>query len=740
MKRRIIETIFMLSLLLSLSAGVSAADWVQFQGSEAHTGVIDIETPTKAEDAAMYWAVRVQAELGWASAPSHPIIVDDVIVFFANRTIYKLDMTSGEILQEGTLAGVSSWNITMPTYGDGKIYVCLSNGRIQAVDFATLESAWLYQNDRRGQSNCTIAYHDGYVYTGFWNSPKKDADFVCVDAKTGEEVWTLTHSGGFYWAGSYVCDDYLLVGSDDGFGSEGAIVDEQKRTGVLYSVNPKTGEVLDTIDNIYGDIRSTIAMENGTAYFTSEGGSFYGVPVRSDGTFEKESIVEIDLGNTSVSTPAIHNGRAYVGVMGDKGHFEKFGGHFIAVIDLKTQSVAYKCPTAGFNQTSGVLTTAYEDRDGCVYVYFVDNYTPGKIRVIKDRPGQTRMEAAGPYADVLFTPVNLHEEYALCSPIVDEYGTMYFKNDSGYIMALGWNIDHIEVTKQPDKTEYTVGETFDPAGMEVTAYLANGKTRDITKYVEYSEEPLSEDDLDVTVSYSLMMYHDVDDGDNSNDDNRTNQAIYPEYTTVPVEVKEAVTPDPQPNPQPQPDPDPQPDPQPQPQPVNPFTDVRVGAFYYNPVIWAVEKGVTTGTTATTFSPEATCTRGQVVTFLWRASGSPEPTSSRNPFTDVKSGAFYYKAVLWAVEKGITSGTTATTFSPSSPCTRGQVATFLHRSKGTPASGGSNPFTDVKRGAFYYDAVLWAVSANVTAGTSATTFSPTNACTRGQIVTFLYRAE
>ena len=175
---------------------------------------------------------------------------------------------------------------------------------------------------------------------------------------------------------------------------------------------------------------------------------------------------------------------------------------------------------------------------------------------------------------------------------------------------------------------------------------------------------------------------------------------------------------------------------------NPFVDVVEGAFYYDPVLCAVghKPQITNGTDETHFSPGATCTRGQVVTFLWRAAGCPEPTSGSNPFTDVKEGAFYYKAVLWAVEKGITKGTSATTFSPNQGCTRGQVVTFLHRSAGTPAPGSKeHPFTDVKPGAFYYEAVLWAVEKGVTKGTTPTTFSPNATCTRGQIVTFLYRA-
>ena len=168
-------------------------------------------------------------------------------------------------------------------------------------------------------------------------------------------------------------------------------------------------------------------------------------------------------------------------------------------------------------------------------------------------------------------------------------------------------------------------------------------------------------------------------------------------------------------------------------------DVAEDAYYFDPILWAVEKGIAHGMSANTFAPDATCTRGQVVTFLWRASGCPQPQNTDNPFSDVKSGDFFYTAVLWAAEKGITAGTGNGTFDPHAECTRGQVATFLWRAQGSPASGGSNSFTDVAPGAYYYDAVLWAVENGITSGLDATHFGPNAACSRGQIVTFLYRA-
>ena len=178
-----------------------------------------------------------------------------------------------------------------------------------------------------------------------------------------------------------------------------------------------------------------------------------------------------------------------------------------------------------------------------------------------------------------------------------------------------------------------------------------------------------------------------------------------------------------------------------------FTDMPADDnFAHDPIDWAYfhEPQITAGTTATTFSPKNTCTRGQVVTFLWRAVGEPKPENAENPFEDVKEGAYYYDAVLWAVDQGVTTGASPTTFNPNGKCTRGQVVTFLWRAAGEPSVGSDiapqNPFEDVRDDAYYYNAVLWAVNAGVTTGTGPTAFNPGGKCTRAQVVTFLSRAE
>ena len=173
------------------------------------------------------------------------------------------------------------------------------------------------------------------------------------------------------------------------------------------------------------------------------------------------------------------------------------------------------------------------------------------------------------------------------------------------------------------------------------------------------------------------------------------------------------------------------------EPVNPFVDVSGGAYYEDAVLWAVREGITSGTTATTFSPGASCTRAQMVTFLWRAAGSPKASGS-NPFRDVSADTYYYDAVLWAVENGITSGISADAFAPDAMVTRAQTVTFLYRAAGSPAAAPGSSFADVSSDAYYADAVSWAVEKGITSGTAAAAFSPNADCTRAQIVTFLYR--
>lgn len=500
------------------------SSWPNFRGGENNNAVTDAPLPVAADTGTLYWANKIGSGID-SDAVGSPILVDGAIITYASNKLYRVDTITGEILAEGTMDHKSSFSITPPTYANGMVFVALSNGCVQAFNARTLESLWIYYDPLGGQPNCPIAVKDGYLYTGFWNSETGNARFVCLsitDEYPGETMeekcasWFYTAKGGFYWAGAYVGNDFVLVGTDDGDNTC------TERTSRLLLLDTKTGKLLDSWDNLHGDIRSSVVYDSATNayYFTAKGGTFYGMQVSSDLKLTNKWSVALQnsMGGTPMSTssPVVHNGRAYLGVSG-AGQFSAYSGHSITVIDLNSRSIAYSVPTQGYPQTSGLLTTAYEAVNGYTYVYFFDNYTPGKLRILRDRPNQNGPdfvtdENGTNTAYALFTHTGDQAQYAICSPIVDEYGTVYFKNDSAHLMAFGSAIEQMEVTKMPDKTTYIAGEKFDSTGMTVTATYANGMTRDITNYVTYHMDGLTDQDIHFTITFPHVMYHNQEDG------------------------------------------------------------------------------------------------------------------------------------------------------------------------------------------------------------------------------------
>ena len=505
-------------------------DWPLFRKNDENNGVVDVRTPITAEDTVLVWANKL-GEGYSGSAVGSPIIVGGYLYTYSGTTIMKVDKETGLILKTGTMVGGSAFAINCATYAEGMIFIGLANGRVQAFNAETLESLWVYRDALGGQPNCPIAYADGYIYTGFWNQETKQANFACLSVtdedatKTNEAklpTWTYTHNG-FYWAGAYVNSDFVLVTTDDG--AEGYVTGR----GSILSLNPKTGKLIDSLQatNV-GDLRSSVCYDEETEayYFTSKGGDLYQVKVNADGTFTKGSLRRLHLDNgadsasappMSTSTPVIANGRAYIGVSGTS-QFKAYSGHNITVVDLSTFSIAYSVPTMGYPQTSGLLTTAYQNEDGYNYVYFFDNFTPGKLRVIRDMPGMTEVDHSYTTMEtyskngeehtietgyVLFTPDGAQAQYAICSPIVDEEGNIYFKNDSAQLMRLSSRITELEVTQQPDRTTYSKDDTFDATGLKVTAHYANGATKDVSDYLKYTTDPLTTDDTEITIGINL---------------------------------------------------------------------------------------------------------------------------------------------------------------------------------------------------------------------------------------------
>ena len=524
----------------TLQTGLSA-EWADFRGTAYEGGkpvgsaaysnnaAVSRRTPIDAGDGTLLWASKLGAAYSAdgkeesGKGLSSPILADGALIVYAGTSIYRIDPDTGKILREGTMAATSSFSINGPTYYGGMVFVALSGGCVQAFDAVTLEPLWLYQNERGGQPNCPITVRDGYLYTGFWNAETSAADFVCLTVtdelpnETTENktaVWRQTHTGGFYWAGAYAGEEFVVVGSDDG-AAAGKV-----GTSTLYLFDARTGEILDRTA-CRGDIRSSVCYDGEAYSFTTKGGYFYRVRVvKSGGSWKFDGLQELALGGASTSTPVAANGRAYVGVMGS-GQFDAYSGHRIAVIDLASFKIAYTVPTQGYPQTSGLLSTAYED--GCNYVYFIENYTPGKLRVLRDSPtatddtcrtAETSSNGTIRTAYALFTPVGEHAQFAICSPIADANGTLYFKNDSGYLLAFGSAAESLELTAAPKKTEYITGDTLDLTGMQVTATLKNGLQRDVTRLISAPDRALTAADtaLKLTPADGWGTYHNEPSG------------------------------------------------------------------------------------------------------------------------------------------------------------------------------------------------------------------------------------
>ena len=467
------------------------AQWPNFRGNDQSMAIVSAKTPIGQNgDVEILWSS--QTGKGYdTNAVSSPILVGGYMYAYAGTKIVKMNTDTGAIEASGSMVGTSSFGIVPPTYADGMIFVGLSNGRVQAFDATTLESLWLYTDPLGGQPNSPITYSDGCIYTGFWNGEEKDGNFVCLTVddedpnqpkETKEAMWRYTGKGGFYWAGAYVNDKYAIVGTDDG-SAEG----DYTATANLLVFDKNTGKLVDSKTGYVGDIRSNIAYADGRVYFTTKGGYFYSEVIDTDGKIDAAQSKSIALGGMSTSTPVVYNSRAYVGVAGTKGQFTPYSGHHIAVLDLTKWEVAYTAATQGYPQTSGLVTTGYGDG---VYVYFMDNYTPGVMRVIHDTAGQTKLEGGitenghANCAPVLFTPQGALAEYCICSPVADEYGTLYFKNDTGRMIALTSAVKELVVKEAPESVDVD-GSKVQVTGGKIVAKLANGMERDVTIVVTY---------------------------------------------------------------------------------------------------------------------------------------------------------------------------------------------------------------------------------------------------------------
>ena len=519
----------------NLDRGITA-EWGNFRNGDNNLGITNAKTPYAPEDTELLWAVKHGT--GWAAAPGSPIMVDGDIYTYSGSTIRRLNSMTGEVVTEGTMVDKSSYSIVPMTYGDGMVFVGLSGGKIQAFNAKTLQSLWVYTDELGGQPNCPITYKDGYIYAGFWNSEDRNANFACINtvdedhASTTEAKyasWTYTRQGGFYWAGAYVTDKLAIVGTDDGasgYDTNGA---------ALLVFDRYTGEKLDAHEGIRGDLRSNVSHdpESDRVFFTTKGGILGNAQIDWDtGKIldYKEVVIKDAQGNAnamSTCTPSVYNGRIYIGVAGTS-QFGANSGHGIAVYNLNgdgSMTQAYVYAIVGYPQTSAMVSTAYSAEDGSVYIYLPYNYTPGGVSVLKDKPGQTApVTTTGSGYSEVFTPVGPLAQYCICSTIADQYGTIYYKNDSCYMMAITSKIESLEITQYPTITENEDGSiTVD--GLKAVTKLKNGEERDVSNYVSVVK---NEETGGYTVSYTYGF-------DNANYGLKTVTAEIADYTvTIPT--------------------------------------------------------------------------------------------------------------------------------------------------------------------------------------------------------------
>ncbi|WP_456032107.1 NPXTG-anchored protein [Ruminococcus sp.] len=521
MKKKILRTASIaLATALSLSVCASA-----FVSDGTNNNVTTSVLPDSADNAVLNWATKVGKS--WNDGPSPVAIVGDDLIYTSGDKLMKMNKETGVVESDyGKRAGTNSYACQPVTYVDGVLFSAFDGG-VQAFDADTLESLWVYKDEIGGQNMSPIYYNDGCIYTGFWSSETGTANYVCIDVrdedptKTDEAKsakWVYANQGGFYWTGAYATDKFIVVGSDNGT--------TDNSPSRILTLNKTTGELIDSGEAV-GDIRSSVSYDKDTDayYFTAKGGYFYKATIDDEGNFTK--LDSIALGAPSTSTPTVLNGRAYVGF----GSFSTGSG--IAVIDLDSFEIAYTATTKGYPQTTGLGTV---NENGYNYVYFTENASAGAIRYVKDKKGVT--EVLDPQivngkktAPSLFTPSGAQAEYAIADLVADENGTIYFKNDSGYIMAVGSEVEKL-VTENA-KTVCKEGEAYDASDLKVYAVLKNGVKKDVTDYVTMDDTALTADDDFVTVTYKYGMYRDKT---NDGAANTTGVAVSPVETTIDVTV------------------------------------------------------------------------------------------------------------------------------------------------------------------------------------------------------------
>ena len=441
------------------------ADYPGFRLTSDNLSVTNVKTPILKDSLEVKWEHQT-GDYVKPTAGCTPIIVNGMTYVSSGNKIYAYSTETGELVKSGDLAGSTGFNLVPPTYADGLLFMTIAidkQNAVQCLNAETLESLWIYVDSSGNLAhNSPIRYEDGYIYVGFYNY--KGANFVCLstadeDPSSPDErkvpTWVNTELGAFKWNGAWSNKNYVFVSTFQG-GSK------------FYCLDKNTGAVVQEVATA-GSSNSDIVYYNNRLYFTA-GGYLYSYNLTEDGKLDLENTIEpFQIGTNCTSTPAIYNNRFYLG--SNAGQLFGVEGNAILVgnIDPETgaMSLAYAVPVSGYCQTSGLITTGYEEETGYVYVYFAENSAQGNIIMIKDKAGLT---AAEPESGLFYTPA--HPQYSLASVVCDSNGNLYFKNDSAWQWCMTFAdvyVENVEVTggnAMVDGGSFAAGEshviTVDP--------------------------------------------------------------------------------------------------------------------------------------------------------------------------------------------------------------------------------------------------------------------------------------
>ena len=360
---------------------------------------------------------------GFVNTPTTPVVVGNTLIVAAGKKLFKLDAQTGDEIKSVSLEGTVGFAVAMPLYADGKIFVQLDGGKVQAFDYKTMKSLWLYTDELGGQGLSPLTYDSGFVYTGFWLGETQSANFVCLSAKDenpkkeNEEKkarWTFKRKGGFYMAGAAVTDRFVFVGCDDG-------EKESAGNSLILSLNKATGKLVSSLKT-KGDLRSSVTYDEelGAFFITSKSGFVYRFKA-DEKNGKLSSLASYKAGGSVTSSPAVYGGRVYFGCQSTDA------GKFI-VLNAKTMKKVYDCEMPGFPQSTALIATG---NDGKVYIYMTYNRKPGGIVMFVDSPGQTAAKKTD-----LFTPADNFSQFCVSTVTAGSDGTLYYKNDSGNIFAV----------------------------------------------------------------------------------------------------------------------------------------------------------------------------------------------------------------------------------------------------------------------------------------------------------------